>query len=1034
MNIPSFSVKYPITVVMIIIGIVLLGLISLNRLGTDLMPDIHSPKIVVTLESGEKPPQEMEEQFAKIIEGLVSTVSKVKKVSSVSRVGLTQVTVEFFWDTDMDFAMIDIQKKVGRLAGNEEVDELTVGKYDPQAMPVMTLSIIGTENQDLDEIRRISETVVKRELERIEGVAAASVSGGLEKEVLINVNPYLLEAYSLTLNDVVSRIRASNINASGGNIKDNEKVYIIKGIGEFNTLIDIENVTIGYRERETFGEKVEAKIYSENRVPVLLKDIAKVSMGYKEPMSSVRINGVPCVGIAIYKEAQSNTVRVVDAVKKKLGVLKNSLPSIEINIASDQAKFINAAIGEVRQAAIYGIILAVFILFLFLRNAIATIIVSIAIPISIIATFNLMYFNDLTINIMTLGGLALGAGMLIDNSIVVVENIFRHRQLRENMRDAAVNGTSEVSRAIITSTITTVVVFLPIIFVHGIAGELFKEQALTVAFSLLSSLLVALLLIPMLASKFLKFKGEIIEKEIRYPFYWNLLEKILNNKKYVISGTLVLLIICILLIPIIGTEFIPKADQGQFTIKVHLPEGTKLKTTESVVAYVENVLKTHFDETIESIYSNIGINISEEFVQTEEISGENTATIDVILVREDEREISTDYIIKNIDPVLKNMPDLEVNYQLQQSALQQTIGTAGAPIIIEIKGPELDGIKELNDRVVESIGNIPEIYNVETSFQHGRPEINIRLDRVITASFGLDVQKVGQIVKDKISGRIVGEYKSENEYRDIRLKYPEKTIKELMNLKIENGMNAELLLNEIADISIVEGPREVLRKDQSRYGLVTADIIKGYKFSQVVNSINGEVNKIYPPRDYFINITGEEEQRRESFQSLKFALILAVILVYMVLASLFESLLHPFTIMLTVPLAGIGSIFLFYFIGEPLSIMAFIGIIMLSGICVNDSIILVDYINTLRKRGIVRTKAVMLACQDRLRPIFMTSLTTILALLPLSIGIGEGAKLRTPLTLAVIGGLITSTLLTLIVIPVVYTLIDNLREKDTVNL
>jgi len=833
---------------------------------------------------------------------------------------------------------------------------------------------------------------------------------------------------------VVSRIRASNINASGGNIKDNEKVYIIKGVGEFNTLMDIENVTIGYREKETFGEKVEAKIYSENRVPVLLKDIAKVSMGYKEPMSSVRINGVSCVGVAIYKEAQSNTVRVIDTVKKKLAVLKSSLPSIDINIASDQAKFINAAIGEVRRTAIYGIILAVFILFLFLRNVVTTIIVSIAIPISIIATFNLMYFNDLTINIMTLGGLALGAGMLIDNSIVVVENIFRHRQLRENMKDAAVNGTAEVSRAIITSTITTVVVFLPIIFVHGIAGELFKEQALTVAFSLLSSLLVALLLIPMLASKFLKFKGEIIEKEIRYPFYWNLLKKVLNNKKYVISGTLVLLIICILLIPIVGTEFIPKADQGQFTIKVQLPEGTKLKTTESVVAYVENVLKTHFGGAIESIYGNIGININEEFVQTEEISGENTATIDVILVREDEREISTDYIIKNIDPVLKNVPDLEVNYQLQQSALQQTIGTAGAPIIIEIKGPELDGIKELTDRVVESIGNIPEIYNVETSFQHGRPEINIRLDKVITASFGLDVQKVGQIVKDKISGRIVGEYKSENEYRDIRLKYPEKTIKELMDLKIESGTNTELLLNEIADISIVEGPREVLRKDQSRFGLVTADIIKGYKFSQVVNSINEEVNRIYPPRDYFINITGEEEQRRESFQSLKFALILAVILVYMVLASLFESLLHPFTIMLTVPLAGIGSIFLFYFIGEPLSIMAFIGIIMLSGICVNDSIILVDYINILRRRGIVRTKAIMLACQDRLRPIFMTSLTTILALLPLSIGIGEGAKLRTPLALAVIGGLITSTILTLIVIPVVYTLIDNLRKKDTVKI
>ncbi|MFC1562925.1 efflux RND transporter permease subunit [candidate division KSB1 bacterium] len=444
------------------------------------------------------------------------------------------------------------------------------------------------------------------------------------------------------------------------------------------------------------------------------------------------------------------------------------------------------------------------------------------------------------------------------------------------------------------------------------------------------------------------------------------------------------------------------------------------------------MLRDSFGRTIKAIYSNVGRNVNEEFVQTDEISGENTATIDVMLVSERERDISTDYIINKIDPLLKNIPDLDVNYQLQQSALQQTIGTSGAPIVIEIKGPELDRIKELTDEVVKSVSDIDEIYNLETSFQYGRPEINIRLDRVIASSFGLDVQKVGTIIKDKISGRMVGEYESDNEYRDIRVKYPDRTIDEMMNMKIENQVSEVILLKEFADISIEEGPREVLRRDQSRYGLVTADIVKGYKFSQVVNSIDREIEKIYPPRDYFITITGEEEQRKESFESLKFALILAIVLVYMVLASQFESLLHPFTIMFTVPLAGIGSIFLFYFIGEPLSIMAFIGIIMLSGICVNDSIILVDYINILKRRGIERTKAVMLACQDRFRPIFMTSITTVLALLPLSIGIGEGAKLRAPLALAVIGGLITSTLLTLIVIPVVYTLIDNLRKKDSI--
>jgi HAE1 family hydrophobic/amphiphilic exporter-1 len=1031
MNIPTFSVKYPVTVAMIIIGIILLGMISLNRLGTDLLPDIHSPKIVINLKSGEKPPQEMEEKYAKTIEGLVSTVSNVRNVSSVSRIGFTQVTVEFFWDTDMDFAMIDIQKKVGRISSEEEVDELTVSKYDPQAMPIMTLGIYGTENQDLDEIRRISETVIKRELERLEGVAAISILGGLEKEIVVEINPYLLEAYSLALNDVVKRIQASNINASGGSIKDNEKVYIIKGVGEFNTLKDVENVTVGYKEKETLGKKVEAKVFSENKIPVLLKDIAKVKMEYKEQSSSVRINGIPCVGISIYKEAQSNTVRVIETIEKELDILGNSLQNIKIEVASDQAKFINSAINELKEVALYGIILAVIILYLFLRNIITTIIVSIAIPISIIATFNLMYFNDLTINIMTLGGLALGAGMLVDNSIVVVENIFRHRQLGERIEDASINGTSEVSNAIVASTITTIVVFLPIVFVHGIAGELFKEQAWTVTFSLLSSLLVALLLIPMLASRFLEFKGELIKKEIRYPLYWNLLGKILDNKKYVILATFLLLVLSIILIPQIGTEFIPKADQGQFTVNAKLPEGTKLKTTESVVFYIEKLLRDNFSESIDLIYSDIGRNINEEFASTEEISGENTATVNVILMSEDKRKIGTDYIIKEIDPLLKNVPDLEVNYKLQQSTLQQTIGTSSSPIIIEIKGPELNRIKELADNIVENIKNVPEIYNIETSFQQGRPEVNIKLDKVVAESFGLNVQQVAQVVKDKISGRNAGTYKSENEFKDIKIKYPEKTLKELFNLKIENEVNDELLLKEISDISIVEGPREVLRKEQSRYGLVTADIVKGFKFSHVINSLGKEIGKIYPPRDYFISITGEEEQRKESFQSLKFALIIAIVLVYMVLASLFESFVHPFTIMLTVPLAGMGSIFLFYFIGEPFSIMALIGLIMLMGICVNNSIILIDYINLLRKRGIERVKAVMLACQNRLRPILMTSLTTILALLPLSIGIGESAKLRAPLALAVIGGLATSTLLTLIVIPVIYLLIDNLFKKDT---
>lgn len=1043
--IANLAVRFPVTVAMVFAGVLLLGWISLDQLGIDLLPDISSPKVVVVLESGNRPPREMEDVFGEQVESRLSTISGVSRVSSVSRVGSIMVTVEFYWDTDMDFALLEVQKNIGYLQADREVDRLSIRRFDPQAAPVLRVGMFpadggGEGGADLDELRRLAEDYVRPALERLRGVAAVRISGGREREVVVETDEFQLDAFGITVDDVVARIEQANIDTSGGTLEEDGRIYVVKGVGRFTDLDQLRGLTVAYLDRSKAPSDLASTdaAFDPLKVPVPLSRVARVYYGDKEVRNLVRINGVEGVGLSVHKEGGSNTVTVSGDVRETLGTLSRSLPGVGFEVVRDQARFISGSIREVEEQALIGALLAIVILFLFLRSFGATLVISLAIPLSIIATFVLMYFAGLSLNIMTLGGLALGVGLLVDNAIVVIENIFRHLQAGKGRIEAAIEGAGEVGGAIFASTLTTCVVFLPVVFIGDITGELLKEQAFTVTISLLCSLVVAMVLIPMLASRMLKQKrGTAVtavgEHIVRSRAYQGLLRRALGHKALVVLVTLALGLLAAEGFRRCGTEFLPRADQGEFGIRLVLPEGTLVERTAAVSGFVEELLLANFGGEIAAVYSDIGKRRLEDELLTEEVWDENTALVLVSLEPFGERELHTSAMINAIDPVLRGIPGLEATYTLGETALQQTIGSGDAPVSIEVRGQDVDRLQEISGQVaalLEEMGAAGKgIYNVRTSFQGGREELAIHVDRLTAASLGLDVTTVTRLVKRKLYGEEISIFRAEDEDRDIAIRHPMTGLDGLLSLEIENPTGTRVLLRDIATVRSESGPREILRRGQSRAGLVQADLAEGVTLSEVSGEIEERLEAMNVPRGYRFVVGGEELRRRESFAKLRFAMLLALLLVYMVMASQFESLLHPFTIMLTIPMAGVGVAAVFFFAGLPLSVMAFIGMIILAGIAVNDGIILVDYVGILRRRGMKRREALLAAGQARLRPIMMTSSTTILALLPLSLGFGEGAELRAPLAYAIIGGLVTSTILTLLVLPVAYDLIDRLRPS-----
>ncbi len=1052
-SIIKFAVSKPVTIWMLVLAILLLGKISYDQLAVDLLPDLNHPRLFIELKAGELPPEEIEKQFVKNMESMAIRQSDVTQVSSVIRAGSARITVEYTWKKDMDEAFLDLQKAMNPFSQNKDITELKITQHDPNQSPVILVGLSHRSITDMAELRKVADSYIRNELIRLEGVADVMLSGDEVSSLIIRTDPYKLDAFKLTVNDISSKIEANNQSISGGRVSELGLQYLVKSSSLFAVESDFENLIVGYKPvtAETNGTTTPggagtAVSSSTDKAPIFLREVATVHFENARPENIVRINGQRSIGLSVYKEMRFNTVKVVDGVIRQLAVIEQALPGYRFQVITNQGTFIKNAIGEVKSSAVLGIILAVVILFVFLRRLGTTLIVSLAIPISIVATFNLMFFNHLTLNIMTLGGLALGAGMLVDNAIVVIESIFRNQEKGMAVREAAITGTSEVAGAVIASTLTTIVVFLPIVYLHGASGELFKDQAWTVTFSLVSSLFVAILVIPMLYDRISGrpnpfpclrrdhkessndgISSSVSSRQawgqgIRITGYGPLLRILLHRCWVVIVCALMLLVLAVVLVPFIGTEFMPRAESKAFSAVIKLPEGTPLERTASAVGNLEELMCTISQDSLCTIYSHVGSGSGSE---NDIFEGENTAVMKVIL--SPSCPVSPEEVMAQFVRMTENIEGLEVAMKQEDNLLNTLSGSEGVPIVVEVKGEELDEIGVLTGEVMERITGIPGIYNVRSSIEDGAPEVTISVDRTVAGIHNVSVSTVIEQLKQQLNGLESGKMEYRGEMRDILIKVPDITLHDLGGLVIRSG-EKEFRLREIAVITRSQAPKEIFRRGQNRISKVAANLDTGYSLDKVADEIRLAVKDIDLPPNYSITVTGEEEKRQESMNSLMFALLLSVILVYMVLSSQFESLLHPFTILLTIPLAVVGAILLFFLTGTTINMMGVIGIVMLVGIAVNNSIILVDRINQLKQSGMELTDAIVESGQQRIRPILMTTLTTILALLPMTFGFGEGASLRSPMAIAVIGGLVTSTVMSLMVIPCVYYVFEKMKR------
>ena len=1022
-NILRFALKNPVTISMIVFAILLLGKISYDRLSVDLLPDMNSPRLFVEFEAGERPPEEIEKMFVESMESMAIRQSDVVQVSSSIRAGSARLTVEYVQNKDMDEAFLDLQKAIAQFSQNPDIESINITQHDPNTAPVMLIAMSHNSITDMAELRKMADSYIRNELIRLEGIAEVALSGEEVPVLTIETDPYLLNAFGITMEEIASRIETNNQSISGGRVSELGLQYLVKSSSLFTSESDFENLIVSYKPTEAVASGAALSSSAES-APLFLREVATVKFENARPDNITRINGERCIGLSVYKETNFNTVKAVDLITAQLAVIEQALPGYNFKVIGNQGTFIKQAIGEVINSAFFGMMLAVLVLFFFLRRVGTTLIVSVSIPISIIATFTMMYFNGLTLNVMTLSGLALGAGMLIDNAIVVIESIFRNREQGSERKDSIISGTTEVSGAVIASTLTTIVVFIPIVYMHGASGELFKDLAWTVTFSLLSSLFVALLVIPMLYDKLTGRKDSNTEtKAVQFKGYSKQLRGLLNHRWWVIGASSAILLVSILLIPFIGTEFMPRMGGKDFTISVKLPEGTRLERTDAVVNNLEYLLHTISEDSLATIYTHIGKGSSDNEI----FEGEHTAMMKVILSKQS--MVSPEQVIALLVDATNNIEGLELSFKQDENSLGEFLGDDEAPIVVEVKGEDLEEIAFLTEDVLSRMELVEGIYNVKSSMADGAPELNVYIDRTIAGINNISVSTVIQQIGQQLQGREVGKMDYRGDMRDIVIKLPEIGTSELGDLVITSG-NQEFRLSEIASITRSQAPKEIFRRNQSRINKIVSNIHADWSLDKVAQEIRAAVTDIELSTNYSITVTGEEERRKESMESLLFALLLSVVLVYMVLASQYESLLHPFTILLTIPFGLVGAVMIFLITGTTLNIMGAMGIIMLAGIAINNSILLVGRINQL-KVSMDLTEAIVQAGQQRIRPIIMTSLTTILVLLPMTFSFGEGAAMRSSMAVAVIGGLVTSTLMSLVVIPCVYYVFEQMKWRVT---
>jgi HAE1 family hydrophobic/amphiphilic exporter-1 len=1001
------------------------GLFSLSRLRIDLWPKLDFPVIAIITQYSGVGPFDIETVVTRPIEETVASVQNVKTVSSTSRQGLSLLMLEFEWGTDMNQAEIDVRNALEWVEDYlpDDVTDPLVFAFDPSMQPIGFYTV-GSEVHGLAELRRISELELEPRVERIPGVASASTTGGLEREIKVLLDPVRLRAYTVSVQEVEAALRMNNQQVPSGWIEDDEREFTIQAQGEYQSLEQIENTAVTTR-----GETV-----------VRIRDVADVVDGFVESRQQVWTNGKPAVILVLQRQSDANTVSVTRELNQRLPDIVAELPKgIDVEAVWEQAEFINRSMANLGNTAVQAIILAFVVLLFFLRNIRSSIIVALSIPISIIVTFAVMDQTGLTLNMISMAGMALAVGLLVDNSIVVLESIYRHREQGKTGRDAAEIGANEVAMAITASTLTTVSVFVPVLFVPGIAGEMFNDMVVTICFSLGASLIVALTLVPLLASRFLKLHertgtssmlervGDRIGNGIddMKKRYITVLNWSLSHRRAVLISTAVLFILSVVLLTTRGGEFLPHSDMGYVQMALDRSAGTSLPAMEKSVRTLNQMVDEAVPES-EMIYTNFGQ--GEGVFAAFSASGSNQGEMMIRLISRTERRRGMKDIERDLRKQVGVIPDLEVRFEDRGA---EAFFGGGGDIVVEIFGHDLDVAEALAQDIVAKVKDIRGVADTQVSIEDASPELKIKLDRQRIADLGLSTSQVGQVISTSVLGNVVTRYREGGDEYDIRVQLKDEARKDqtdIGNILIMTPLGRQVPLRSIATLEYDDAPIEIVREDQERMVTVAIDVADR-DLRSTTNDVRKELAEMAVPNDFRMEIGGSAEEMMESFMYLGIAFIVAMALTYMVMASQFESFIDPFIILFTIPLSIIGVSIGLTVTGTTLSVMSLIGIIMLIGIIVNNGIVLVDYTNQLREHGQGMIEAILRAGEARMRPVIMTALTTILAMLPLALGIGESGENWAPMARSVIGGLLAGTLLTLIVVPVIYASLEIWADK-----
>ncbi len=1018
MNISAGPIRRPIMTMMVYLIVIVLGLVSLARLAIDLMPEVTYPTISVSASYGNVGPEEMEDLVTRPIEEAVAAIQGVEEITSTSSEGSSRVRVSFTWGTDLDGAANDIRDRIDRIIDHlpDDIERPNIRKFDLSAFPVLILGIASDMNPL--QLSELIDSKIKYRLERIPGVAAVDIWGGLTREIHVNLNADKLRALDLSPEVVLNALRAENQNIPAGTYKRGNLDILVRTEGEFTSLEEIR----------------QTPLVARSGAIVRVQDVADIEDSWQEVTRIVRLNGKPGLRIAINKQSGYNTVRVADAVLHEIDLINADFPQVELLPVIDSSKYIRDSIWNMGRSALVGGLLAMIILLLFLRNLRSMLIIATAIPVSIIATFAMMYFGGFTLNLMTFGGLALGIGMLLDSAIVVLENIYKHRERGVGLLESALDGSNEVWSAIVASTLTTLVVFAPVVFIRGISGVMFKQLAFVISFALLCSLIVSLTLVPLLSSKVLSVdktvksgwlsrvfaRGERIQGHME-SHYSNLLNWSLRHRRVIIILVSGLFIISVLLVRTVGVELMPATDQNEVRVDLEMAIGTRLELIDNAALTAEKIINQSVPELI-YLQSSAGGGGWRG-------GGGHTASLRATLVPGSKRSRSSEDIARDLQGKLSGLPGVKVRSRAGQGMriMRMTSGASDDRISIEVRGHDLQVAWELAGQVEAALKRVDGIIDTRISREEGRPEEIIRIDRFKAADLGLRVSSVGEVLNTALGGTYASDYREGGkEYRiRVRLRDEDRhSLDNLLDMTAMNSNNQAVQIRNVTNVIQATGPVSIERKEQERVVFVTGDY-SDRDLGSIIRDLRGELQKIPVPEEFAVIIGGDWEQQQEAFRELMLGIMLAVLLTYMVMAGQFESLRHPFAVMFSVPMAIIGVVLVMMLSGTSFSINALIGCIMLAGIVVNNAILLVDYTNLLRRRdGLELLEAVRVAAVRRLRPILMTALTTILALVPLSLGLGEGGEAQAPLARVVIGGLTSSALFTLVLIPVVYSIIE----------